>query len=295
MKILITENQRSLIRRISRVGDKIGLSLMRNNVCEYSRYEQYRRVVINDAISMMTHDEEEGRYPFYNLSANDLFNFRDQIIPLFDEKIRNHYDKYGDGDCSDDSDVMLESQINKLDLRRRCREIKSWVKSDYQYLLRQEYYPENAKEIVIDHSAFSYLDDSDNDLKFTDENLHNLRQFIEDNFEDLITESQITSFGLRRRLLHDPEYITLMKDIITEGFDYTEVCDYDYDGGFKDFLHEILNGSSQTFINTFSEFTKLDDLQINEIDNFVYSFMEQKFGNSIKRSYHDRLELCNED
>ena len=293
MKILITESQRSLIRRISQVGDKIGVSLMRNDVCEYSRYEQYRRVVINDAISMMTNDEEQGRYSFHNLSASDIINFRDQLIPLFDERIRNHYDKYGD--CSDDSDVVLESQTNKLNLRRRYQEIKSWVKSDYQYLLRQEYYPENAKEIVIDHSAFSYLDDSDNDLKFTDENLYNLRQFIEDNFEDLITESQIGVFGLRRRLLHDPEYLDLMKDIIIEGFDYTEVCDYDYDGGFNDFLHEILNGSCMTFINTFPEFTRLDDLQINEIDNFVYSFMEQKFGNLIKRSYHDRMELCNED
>lgn len=295
MKILITESQRSLIRRISRVEDKIGVSLMRNDACEYSRYEQYRRVVINDAISMMTHDEDQGRYSFHNLSASDIFNFRDQLIPLFDERIRNHYDKYGDGDCSDDSDVVLESQSNKLNLRRRYQEIKSWVKSDYRYLLRREYTPEEAKEITIDHSAFSYLDDSDTSIKFTDENLYNLRSFIEDNFEDLITESQIGVFGLRRRLLHDSEYITLMKDIITEGFDYTEVCDYDYDGGFKDFLHEILNGSSMTFINTFPEFTRLDDLQINEIDNFVYSFMEQKFGNLIKRSYHDRLELCNED
>ncbi len=295
MKILLNENQHNLVRRIGRVEDKIGLSLMRNDACEYSRYEQYRRVVINDAISMMTHDEDRSTYSFDNLSASDLFNFRDQLIPLFDERIRNHYDKYGDGDCSDDSDVMLESQIDRLNLRRRYQEIKSWVKSDYQYLLRQEYYPENAKEVVIDHSAFSYLDNSDNDLKFTDENLYNLRQFIEDNFEDLITESQVGVFGLRRRLIHDPEYLALMKDIIAEGFDYTDVCDYDYDGGFKEFLHEILNGSSITFINTFPEFTKLDDLQINEIDNFVYSFMEQKFGNSIKRSYHDRLELCNED
>lgn len=211
MKILITENQRSLIRRISLVGDKINPSLMRNDPCEYSRYEQYRRIVVNDAISMMTQDEDGNSHSFDNLSANDLFNFRDQLIPLFDEKIRDHYDNV---DCSEDFEVVSESQVGV--------------------------------------------------------------------------------FGLRRRLLHDPEYLVLMKDIIAEGFDYTDVCDYDYFGGFKEFLHEILNGSSITFINTFPEFTKLDDLQINEIDNFVYSFMEQKFGNSIKISYHKRLELCNE-
>lgn len=292
MKILITENQRSLIRRISLVGDKINPSLMRNDPCEYSRYEQYRRIVVNDAISMMTQDEDQNSHSFDNLSANDLFNFRDQLIPLFDEKIRDHYDNI---DCSEDSDVMLESQINKLKLRRRYHQLRDWVRSDYNYLLRQDYAPHEAKEITIDHSPGTYLDDSDNDIGYSDENVRWLRQFIEDNFEDLITESQVGVFGLRRRLLHDPEYLVLMKDIIAEGFDYTDVCDYDYDGGFKEFLHEILNGSSITFINTFPEFTKLDDLQINEIDNFVYSFMEQKFGNSIKRSYHERLELCNED
>ena len=295
MKIVLNENQYILVRRIGRVEDKIGTSLMENDPCEYSRYEQYRRVVINDAISMMTHDEDQTSHSFDNLSASDIFNFRDQIIPLFDEKIKNHYEKYGDRDCSDDSDVMLESRITKLKLRRRYQQLKDWVRSDYKYLLRQDYAPHEAKEITIDHSSGTYLDDSDNDLEYSDENVRWLRQFIEDNFEDLITESQVGGFGLRRRLLHDPEYLDLMKDIIAEGFDYTEVCDYDYDGGFKDFLHEILNGSSITFINTFPEFTKLDDLQINEIDNFVYSFMEQKFGNSIKRSYHDRLELCNED
>ena len=212
MKILLNENQHNLIRRIGLVEDVIGTSLMENDPCEYSRYEQYRRVVINDAISMMFQKEDQTSHSFDNLSANDIFNFRDQIIPLFDEKIRNHYDNI---DCSEDFEVVSESQVGV--------------------------------------------------------------------------------FGLRRRLLHDPEYLVLMKDIIAEGFDYTDVCDYDYDGGFKEFLHEILNGSSITFVNTFPEFTRLDDLQINEIDNFVYSFMSDKFGNLIKKAYHDRLELCDED
>jgi len=210
MKILLNENQHNLIRRIGRVEDVIGTSLMENDPCEYSRYEQYRRVVINDAISMMFQKEDQTSHSFDNLSANDIFNFRDQIIPLFDEKIRNHYNNI---DCSEDSDVMLES----LWFRRRGIQ----------------------------------LDDSEN--------------------------------------------MSLMKNIIAEGFDYTEVCDYDYDGGFKDFLHEILEGSSVTFVNSFPEFTKLDDPRISHIDNQIYSFMLDKFGNLIEEAYHDRLELCNED
>lgn len=210
MKIIITESQHNLIRRISQIEDKINPSLMRNDPCEYSRYEQYRRIVINDAISMMTEDGNQNLHSFNNLSINDVFNFRDQLIPLFDEKIRDHYDNV---DCSEDPEIMSES----LWFRRR---------------------------------------------------------------------------GIR---LDDSEYMSLMKDIIAEGFDYTEVCDYDYDGGFKDFLHEILEGSSVTFVNTFPEFTKLDDPQISHIDNHIYSFMLDKFGNLIEKAYHDRLELCDED
>jgi len=295
MKILLTENQHTLIRRVGKVSEKIDESLKDNDPCEYSRYEQYIRTVINGAISMMVHDEGLEGHPFDKLNANDFFNFRDKLIPLFSEKIKNYYDQFDDGSCSEDSDVVFESRINKLKLRRRYQQLKDWVRSDYNYLLRQDYTPDKAKEITIDHSSTTYLEDSDNDVKYNDENVRWLRQFIEDNFEDLLTESEIKSFGIRRRLIHDPEYLGLMKDIIIEGFDYTDVCDYDYDGGIKDFLHEILEGSAVTFINTFPEFTKLDDLQLNEIDNFIYSFMEVKFGNSIKKYYHEWLELCNED
>jgi hypothetical protein len=77
---------------------------------------------------------------------------------------------------------------NKSSFLRRYQEIKDCVKSDYLYLLRQEYSPENAKEITIDHTPFSYLDDFDeHGIRFTEKNLTSLRKFIEDNFEDLIS------------------------------------------------------------------------------------------------------------
>jgi hypothetical protein len=81
--------------------------------------------------------------------------------------------------------IVTESQSSFL---RRYQEIKDCVKSDYEYLLRQDYFPENAKEITIDHTPFSYLDDFDEfGVRFTEKNLKGLRKFIEDNFEDLIS------------------------------------------------------------------------------------------------------------
>ena len=80
--------------------------------------------------------------------------------------------------------VITESQLKLL---RRYDEIKSWVRSDYGYLLDTGHSKEDAREMTIDHSAITYLDDPDTHLEWTDENLNMLRNFIENNFEDLIS------------------------------------------------------------------------------------------------------------
>ena len=80
--------------------------------------------------------------------------------------------------------VITESQLRFI---RRYQEIKDWVKSDYKHLLRQGYSPREAKEITIDHSPSTYLDDKDTDIGNSRENIEKLGQFIEDNFEDLIS------------------------------------------------------------------------------------------------------------
>lgn len=80
--------------------------------------------------------------------------------------------------------TITESQLEFI---RRYTDIKRSVRSDYKHLLRQGYAPHEAKEITIDHTPMSYLDDTDNNIKYTDKNIKRLRQFIEDNFEDLIS------------------------------------------------------------------------------------------------------------
>ena len=71
---------------------------------------------------------------------------------------------------------------------RRYEDIKNCVISDYNHLLRQGYSPEEAKEITIDHTPISYLDDfNEFGVKYTNKTERELRQFIEERFEELIS------------------------------------------------------------------------------------------------------------
>jgi hypothetical protein len=79
---------------------------------------------------------------------------------------------------------ITESQLKYI---RRYEQLKDCVKSDYEFLLNQGLPSDEAKMITIDHSSLTYLEDEDTDIEFTDENVFDLRDFIEDNFEDLIS------------------------------------------------------------------------------------------------------------
>jgi len=80
--------------------------------------------------------------------------------------------------------IITETQHKFI---RRYRELKDWVRSDYNFLLDQGNSSYDAREITIDHSAMSYLDDPDTQLEWTIENFDKLKRFIENNFEDLIS------------------------------------------------------------------------------------------------------------
>jgi hypothetical protein len=47
--------------------------------------------------------------------------------------------------------------------------------------------PYDAREMTIDDSAYTYLDDPDTQLEWTDKNFDQLQRFIENNFEDIIS------------------------------------------------------------------------------------------------------------
>jgi len=80
--------------------------------------------------------------------------------------------------------VITESQFQFI---RRYQEIKDWVSSDYNYLLKRGHSPQNAKHMTIDHSPWTYLNNSHTNIKNNKKNFNMLQQFIENNFEDLIS------------------------------------------------------------------------------------------------------------
>ena len=80
--------------------------------------------------------------------------------------------------------IVTENQSSFL---RRYQEIKDWVSDDYNYLLKRGHSPYDAKDMTIDHSPWTYLNDSDTDIENNKKNFDKLRRFIEKNFEDLIS------------------------------------------------------------------------------------------------------------
>jgi len=180
----LNENKKipsELRRRIEKFEEELNITLRESDPCEYSRFDQYKRGIMNYTLIPFLDDEGISLD-----SKQNVFDIRDLLIELFENKIREHYDAYSEMYCPDDPEIVTES-LTDLMLRRRYDDIKSWVRSDYNFLLDSGENPTLAKEITIDHSPMTYLDDEDNQIEWSHENLNILRGFIEDNFEDFIS------------------------------------------------------------------------------------------------------------
>lgn len=170
-----------LRRRIDKFEEELNTTLRESDPCEYSRFDQYKRGIMN--YTLMPFLDDEG---IHLDSEQNIFTIRDFLIKIFENKIREHYDVYSEMNCPDDPEIVTES-LTDLMLRRRYDDIKSWVRSDYNFLLDRGETPKRAKEMTLDHSAGTYLDNEDNEIEFTGKNFEKLSIFIEDNFEDLIS------------------------------------------------------------------------------------------------------------
>ena len=106
----------------------------------------------------------------------------------------------------------------------------------------------------------------------------------------VITESQNKILWLRRRL-NDPEINELLKDIVIEGFDYTDPCNY---GTYNSFETNVVNESAITFINSYSELSGEEQfISDKELEKFVVKVIVSKHRPLIEREYRDRY--CDED
>lgn len=106
----------------------------------------------------------------------------------------------------------------------------------------------------------------------------------------IITESQSKILWLRRRL-NDPEIMDQLKDIILEGFDYIDPCNY---GTYDSYRINIVNDSATTFINSYIELyggesTRFDaSFDSTELGDFVAKVIVSKHSSRIEREYRDR-------
>ena len=170
-----------LRRRINKFEEELNTTLRESDPFEYARFNQYKRGIMNYTLTPFLTDE--------NISLDsdeNYFEIRNYLIKIFENKIREHYDVYSEMNCPDDPEIVTES-LTDLMLRRRYDDIKSWVRSDYNFLLDSGETPKRAKEMTLDHSAGTYLDDEDNEIEFTGKNFEKLSIFIKDNFEDFIS------------------------------------------------------------------------------------------------------------
>jgi hypothetical protein len=108
----------------------------------------------------------------------------------------------------------------------------------------------------------------------------------------IITESQGYLLWLMRRI-EDDEYLDYIWLLIREGFDYTDACDYD---SYSDYLKEVLDGSVTTFINSYPQLYKVWDGggDYDEMFEFIYDFMLNKFNDKIRANYVSDREICDE-
>jgi hypothetical protein len=104
----------------------------------------------------------------------------------------------------------------------------------------------------------------------------------------IITEDQNKILWLLRRL-NDREIMDNLKDIVIEGFDYTDPCNYET---YSSYETNLVNESAITFINGYSHFGE-EQIFSTKLESFVAKVIVSKHRKIIEREYRDRY--CDED
>jgi hypothetical protein len=109
----------------------------------------------------------------------------------------------------------------------------------------------------------------------------------------IITEDQNKILWLKRRI---SQQHPLLRDIIVEGFEYTNACDYNYPGGDKEYLEEILRDSSGTFVNSFEELYKVENDVYGVLSKLTYDYIKDNYEKTILDFFYDYIQhFCDEN
>ena len=109
----------------------------------------------------------------------------------------------------------------------------------------------------------------------------------------IITEDQNKILWLKRRI---SQQHVLMRDIILEGLEVNDACDYNYHGGDQDFYEEIMRESAITFVNSFEELYKTENELYGVLLKMSYDYMAEKYRNEILDYFYSYIsDLCDEE
>jgi hypothetical protein len=109
----------------------------------------------------------------------------------------------------------------------------------------------------------------------------------------IITENQNKILWLKRRI---SQQHVLMRDIILEGLEVNDACDYNYPGGDQDFYEEIMRESAITFVNSFEELYKTENKLYGVLLKMSYDYMAEKYRNEILDYFYSHIsDLCDEE
>jgi hypothetical protein len=92
--------------------------------------------------------------------------------------------------------------------------------------------------------------------------------------------------------LNDPEINELLTDIVIEGFDYTNACDYNT---YNSYETNVVNDSTITFINSYIELYGEESFDSAPLEAFVAKVILSKHRSRIEREWRDRYCFEDED
>jgi hypothetical protein len=119
-----------ILRRLTKFEGELEITLRESDPCEYSRFDQYKRGIMNYTLMPFLDDEN-----IHLDSKQNVFTIRDFLIKIFENKIRLHYDAYGEEHCPDDPEIVTESQI---ELSRRYEKLIELVDNGIDVLSQDE-------------------------------------------------------------------------------------------------------------------------------------------------------------
>jgi hypothetical protein len=90
------------------------------------------------------------------------------------------------------------------------------------------------------------------------------------------------------RRMKDPEILSHIWSIVSEGFDYEDPCNFINDR--EGFINILVFGSNVTFINSYDELNNLTPIG----EEFIFDFIKKKFLKEITDYYDLWVNECDE-